>query len=602
MVRRYCVLMRVLVTGATGYIGGRLVPDLLEAGHSVRVLVRGRDSVRGRPWEKRVEVVRGDLLEPGTLGPVVDGVDAAYYLVHSMYAGGDFEAKDREAAKNFVAACAAAVRAPRHVIYLGGVQPDGGEVKAHLRSRAEVGAVLAAGLREAFGEARVTEFRAGPIIGSGSASFEMVRYLTERLPVMVTPRWVENAVQPIAVRDVLGYLVGALQKVDGQSGEPSSARPRSRPRTRPRSEGGASGPVEPSVGSAVDHDLEKTQAGGVSGEGREAGVGFERVDYENENENTQAEGDSTRENNFSGEGLGIIDIGSDTLTFKQMMLTVSEARGLRRIIIPTPVLAPKLAARWVGAVTPIPNALAVPLVEGVVQPLVGDTTRARELFPDIEPIGFRAAVDHALNKIERGEVETRWSGAAPAEAGESAEVTTVKEDREGLARDQRSLGTDVPVEHVFAAVMAVGGEHGWYTYRWAWWLRGVFDAVLGGPGLRRSRRDPDELLEGEALDWWRVDRLHAFGEDPDHPGDEDAPALLRLRAEMKVPGKAWLQWEVGCDHGATTVKQTALFQPRGLPGTLYWYAMLPMHGFIFPSLLRSLEAEGRRRWQMTKSE
>ena len=613
--RRYGGGMRVLVTGATGYIGGRLVPHLLEAGHLVRVLVRGRDSVRGRPWEKRVEVVRGDLLEPDTLKDVVgpnergDTLDAAYYLVHSMYAGGDFEAKDREAAENFVAA----VRehgggSLRHVIYLGGVQPDGGEVKAHLRSRAEVGAVLAERLRLPSGGGReerggrVTEFRAGPIIGSGSASFEMVRYLTERLPVMVTPRWVENEVRPIAVRDVLGYLMGALHTADDQQTESSSARSRSRSRTRSRSEGVTGGAAEPSVGAAVqgsNEGLELREAVEPS-----ATRPFDD-EYENEDENgkTQATGVSGAGGAAgAGAGLGIIDIGSDPLTFKQMMLTVAEARGLRRIIIPTPVLAPKLAARWVGAVTPIPNALAVPLVEGVVQPLVGDTTRARELFPDIEPIGFRAAVDHALNKIERGEVETRWSGAAPAEAGESAEVTTVKEDREGLARDQRTLGTDVPVEHVFAAVKAVGGEHGWYTYRWAWWLRGVFDAMIGGPGLRRSRRDPDELLEGEALDWWRVDRLHAFGEDPDHPGDEDAPALLRLRAEMKVPGKAWLQWEVGRDNGATTVKQTALFQPKGLPGTLYWYAMLPMHGFIFPSLLRSLEAEGRRRWRMTKSE
>ncbi|MEO1237263.1 MAG: DUF2867 domain-containing protein [Planctomycetota bacterium] len=506
--------MRVLVTGATGYIGGRLTPRLLARGHEVRVLVREADPVKGRPWEHEVEVVQGDLLKRETLAAAVSGVQAAYYLVHSMYGGADFAQRDREAAANFVAAGRAAPGGgPGHVIYLGGLEPKGEPTRSgHLRSRAEVGRVLAEGFVDG-----VTEFRAGPIIGSGSASFEMVRYLTERLPVMVTPKWVKTRVTPIAVRDVLAYLESAL------------------------------------------------------------GVG----------------------------PCGTVEIGTETLTFKAMMRGVAAERGLRRWIIPLPLLAPKLAARWVGLVTPIPNALAVPLVAGVTQDLLADTSKAERLFPGVRPIGYREAVRFALTKIERGEVETRWSSAAVvgAKASEAA-VDTLHEDREGLARDQRTLGVDVPAEHVFAAVCAIGGDNGWYVYRWAWWLRGLVDALLGGPGLRRGRRHPDELLEGEALDWWRVDEVTPPLAGPEGPGR----GLLRLRAEMRVPGRAWLQWEVAPgraesgDEVCTVLCQTALFEPRGLPGTLYWYALLPAHGFIFSALLRALEREARARWERAESD
>jgi len=488
------------------------VPRLLDAGHRVRVLVRETDPVKGRPWEHDVEIVQGDLLKPDTLGPAVRGIDAAYYLVHSMYGGADFAQRDRDAANHFVAACRSAHDTadggPQHVIYLGGLEPKGEATRSgHLRSRAEVGKLLADGLAEPLAE-KVTEFRAGPIIGSGSASFEMVRYLTERIPVMVTPKWVNTKVQPIAVRDVLAYLEEALD-------------------------------VAPS---------------------------------------------------------GIVEIGTEVLSFKDMMLGVAKARGHRRLIVPLPVLAPKLAARWVGLVTPIPNALAVPLVAGVTQDLIADTAKAQRLFPGVTPIPYQDAVQLALTKIERGEVETSWSSAVVAAApatGESA-VSTVIEDREGLARDQRTLATDVPAEQVFAAVCSIGGENGWYVYRWAWWLRGVMDALVGGPGLRRGRRHPTELLEGEALDWWRVDAIEP--PPPKDGGDVKKIGLLRLRAEMRVPGRAWLQWEVERCGGKTILRQTALFEPRGLPGTLYWYALVPAHGLIFPALLRALEREARALW------
>jgi uncharacterized protein YbjT (DUF2867 family) len=300
--------MKVLVTGATGYIGGRLVARLLEhgtAGDGVRVLVREPGRIQERPWAERVEVAVGDLLDPDSLRLALDGIDTAYYLVHSMGSGKDFEERDRTAAANFVAAARAA--GISKVIYLGGLLPAGAEVSDHLRSRAEVGEILRKGLP-------ATEFRAGPIIGSGSASFEMVRYLTERLPAMIAPKWVLNEVQPIGVRDVLSYLVLALER----------------------------------------------------------------------------------------EPLGVIDVGSDRMTFRQMMLGYAGVRGLRRLIVPVPVLTPRLAGLWVGLITPIPNTLAVPIIKGMIRPVVADTARARELFPEVEPISYREAVERAVGRAAAG--------------------------------------------------------------------------------------------------------------------------------------------------------------------------------------------------------
>ena len=297
--------MKVLVTGATGYIGGRLVPRLLERSHSVRVLVREPGGIETRPWAERVEVAAGDLLDPESLRLALDGIDTAYYLVHSMGSGKDFEERDRTAAANFVAAARAA--GISKVIYLGGLLPAGADVSDHLRSRAEVGEILRQGLP-------ATEFRAGPIIGSGSASFEMVRHLTERLPAMIAPKWVLNEVQPIGVRDILSYLVLALER----------------------------------------------------------------------------------------EPLGVIDVGSDRMTFRQMMLGYAEVRGLRRLIVPVPVLTPHLAGLWVGLVTPIPNTLAVPIIKGMVRPVIADTARARQLFPEVEPVPYREAIELALGRATAG--------------------------------------------------------------------------------------------------------------------------------------------------------------------------------------------------------
>ncbi len=473
--------MHFLVTGATGYIGGRLVGRLLDRGHRVRVLVRDPARIAGRSWASSVEVVQGDLLSPSTLAGMAEGVDGAFYLVHSMASGADFAAQDRAAASAFVQAA----RGLPHLVYLGGILPEtgpGGSVhSAHLASRVEVGELLRQGLP-------TTELRAGPIIGSGSASFEMVRYLTERLPVMTAPRWILNPVRPIAVRDILAYLCQAAER---------------------------------------------------------------------------------------GEALGPLDVGTDPLTFRDMMLEYARVRGFRRVILPVPVLAPKLAGLWVGLVTPIPNAMALPLVEGVLQPVVGDTTRARALFPGVERLPYRAAVELALTRIREGRVATRWSGAL----GRGA--TYRFEDREGVAREERTRLVEAPVEAVFRSFSTLGGQRGWLVWRWAWELRGLLDTLVGGPGLRRGRRDPEEILAGEALDFWRVEEVRP-------------PHLLRLRAEMRLPGEAWLQFEAVPEGERTRLVQTALFAPRGVAGALYWYGSFPVHRFIFSAMVDALARDAVR--------
>ncbi len=436
----------VLVTGATGYIGGRLVPALLEKGYGVRVLVRDVSRIEGRPWAEMVEVVTGDLLKPDTLEEAFRGIDTAYYLVHSMHGGKGYGERDRQSAGNFVRAG----KDLSHVIYLGGLFPEAENVSDHLRSRQEVGQILRENLP-------ATEFRAGPIIGSGSGSFEMVRYLTERLPVMTAPRWIENEVQPVSVGDVLKYLTGALDK----------------------------------------------------------------------------------------EPAGIVDIGGDTLTFKQMMEGYAQVRGLKRRIITVPVLAPGLAALWVGLVTPISNSLAVPLIEGVIHPVVGDTAKAVELFPDITPKTYTESVEPALSLVLEGKTETRWSGALGGDDSYSVS------EQHGLIRERRSIYVERPPGDVFDSFTSLGGDRGWLVWNRAWRLRGFMDKLSGGPGLRRGRRHPRELLPGEAVDFWRVEEVVR-------------PEILRLRAEMKLPGKAWLEWRAIPEGSGTRLVQDALFAPTGL--------------------------------------
>lgn len=462
--------MKILVTGATGYIGGRIIPRLLEKGYSVRVFVRDARRIEGRKWFEKVEVATGDLENRESIFRAAKDVDAAYFLVHAMNEGGDFAEREKTIAENF----AVATNEVGKIIYLGGLLPKG-NVSEHLKSRAAVGEILRK-------NGRTTEFRAGPIIGSGSASFEMVRYLTERIPIMIVPRWVKNEVQPVAVRNVIEYLIAALER----------------------------------------------------------------------------------------EPLGIIDIGADVLPFRGMMETFAEVRGLKRIIISVPVLTPLLSGLWVGLITPIPNSLAVPLVKGIINPVLADTSKAEKYFPKIEPMNYREAVALALEKIDEKAVETRWSGSYNDDAP-TYEMT----DREGIFKEVRTVTTDVSAESVYKSFTSIGGEKGWLAWSWAWKLRGFMDKIVGGPGLSRGRRHPTEVLIGEELDFWRVEDLRKN-------------EFILLRAEMKVPGKAWLKFEVLPKNGKTQLVQTAIFAPKGLFGLLYWYGSYPFHFFIFDKMAQKI--------------
>ncbi|WP_433791944.1 SDR family oxidoreductase [Actinoplanes sp. CA-252034] len=476
--------MRCLVTGATGYIGGRLAPRLLEAGHEVRCLARSAGRLRDVPWAGRTEIVEADLSEPETLPAAFEGVDVAYFLMHSL-GRPDFEQLDREAAKNFATAARAA--GVRRIIYLGGPEPPAHErPSAHLRSRAEVARILLDS-----GVPTVV-LRAPVIIGSGSASFEMLRYLTERLPAMVTPRWVKNRIQPIAVRDVLRYLIGAAG-------------------------------LPPEVSRGFD--------------------------------------------------IG----GADVLTYTEMMQRYARVAGLpRRIVLPLRPLSPWLSAHWVGLITPVPNSIARPLVASLIHEAVAHENDIAEVLPGPPPIGFDEAVRLALGKIRDADVETRWSTAAGLNP--SAEPLPSDPDWSGgsLYVDERSRPVQASPGELWRVIEGVGGENGWYSFPLAWSVRGWLDRLAGGVGLRRGRRDKHRLRVGEALDWWRVEEIE--------PG-----ALLRLRAEMRVPGRAWLEMRAEPDgNGGSVYRQRAVFLPRGLGGHLYWASVLPFHGIVFNGMARNI--------------
>jgi uncharacterized protein YbjT (DUF2867 family) len=476
----------VLVTGATGYVGGRLVPRLLDAGRRVRVLVRDPRRLQGRDWAEHVDVASGDVLRPDSLAAVLEGVGVAYYLVHSMAKGEGFHERDLAAARAF--GRAAATAGVGRIVYLGGLGDPAADLSRHLRSRQETGEAL----REA--GVPVTEFRAAVVVGSGSISFEMIRYLTERLPVMVCPQWVYTRVQPIAVDDLLRYLVAALD-------------------------------VPQSAGRVVE--------------------------------------------------IG----GADVLTYGEMMLGYARARGLWRHLQPVPVLTPTLSSYWVHLVTPIPSVIARPLIEGLRNETIVREHGAHDLFPAIHPVGYDTAVRAAVASLDTGEVETRWADAlVTSERGVQPRALTTQEGK--LIERRQALVSATP-EETFAVVQTVGGSRGYRAWDWAWELRGAADRLVGGVGLRRGRRDPDEVRVGDALDFWRVEAV-------------EQGRLLRLRAEMKVPGAAWLQFETLPRDGGTLLVQTACFAPRGVPGLAYWYALLPVHGRIFSGMIAALAAEASR--------
>jgi uncharacterized protein YbjT (DUF2867 family) len=487
--------MRCLVTGATGYIGGRLAPRLLDAGHSVRCLSRSAARLRDVPWAGRVEVVEGDLSDPTTLPGAFEGVEVAYFLVHSL-GQRDFERIDREAAHNFATAAKAA--GVSRIVYLGGPEPPADEnPSAHLRSRAEVAKILLdSGVPTAV-------LRAPVIIGSGSASFEMLRYLTERLPVMITPRWVKNRIQPIAVRDVLRYLIGAAT-------------------------------LPPDVNRGFD--------------------------------------------------IG----GTDVLTYLEMMRRYARVAQLRRrIILPLRPLSPWLSAHWVGAVTPVPNSIARPLVGSLIHEAFAHEHDIAAYIPDDGLLGFDDAVALALGKVRDANVETRWSNAVGRDAAAEPLPSDPGWSGGNIYLDERTREVPAPPRALWRVIEGVGGENGWYSFPLAWSVRGWLDRAVGGVGLRRGRRDRNHLQVGEALDFWRVEEIK--------PGE-----LLRLRAEMRVPGRAWLEMsaEPGPD-GTSIYRQRAIFVPRGLAGHAYWASVLPFHGLIFSGMARNIANQATRHQEAT---
>ncbi|MHB8185999.1 MAG: SDR family oxidoreductase [Dermatophilaceae bacterium] len=479
----------VLVTGATGYIGGRLVPELIATGFRVRVIARRPRHLADREWHDRVEIVQGDAADADSLAEALGGVGVAYYLIHSLATGAQFPSLDRTNAQNFAAA--ARVCGVSRIVYLGGLCPVAGKLSPHLESRKEVGEILLTS------GVPTTVLRAAAIIGSGSASFEMLRYLTERLPVMITPRWVESRIQPIAVRDVLHYLVGSAT-------------------------------MPPEVNRGFD--------------------------------------------------IG----GPDVMSYRQMMAAYARTAGLKsRRIIALPLLTPSLSSHWVGLVTPVPNSIARPLMESLINDVVCKEHDIAAYIPDPDAglTDFHRAVELALQRIHDRRVTTSWSSATTV--GAPSDPLPGDPDWAGgsLYVDERVRLVDATPEQLWSVIEGIGGGHGWYSWRLGWWTRGLVDRLFGGPGLRRGRRDPFDLAVGDALDWWRVEDI------------EDLH-LLRLRAEMRLPGLAWLELIIDIDdQGRTLFRQRALFHPQGPAGGLYWAMIYPFHGLVFGGMQRNIANE-----------
>jgi uncharacterized protein YbjT (DUF2867 family) len=473
----------VLLAGATGYIGGRLLKALESAGSRVRCLARQPESLRPKVAPE-TEVVAGDVLDRDSIRYALQGIHTACYLVHSMGSAGDFEEADRRGAQNFGAAAREA--GVRRIIYLGGLGESADNLSTHLRSRQEVGRIL----RES--GVPVIEFRASIVIGSGSLSFEMIRALTERLPVMIAPRWVATLAQPIAIEDLVAYLLAALEL-----------------------------------------------------------PGNENAIYE----------------------VG----GADQVSYGDIMREYARQRGLRRFIVPVPVLTPRLSSLWLGLVTPLYARVGRKLIDSLRNQTTVLDSSALSAFR-IRPRGIGDAIARALRNEDREHAQTRWSDALS-----SSGPRQLWGGMRFGARivDSRITQVNCSLANAFTPIRRIGGKTGWYYGNWLWRLRGFLDLLVGGVGMRRGRRDPEWPSVGDTLDFWRVE---AF--EPDR--------RLRLLAEMKLPGRAWLDFEVQGDNEASFIRQTAFFDPVGLPGLLYWYALFPLHQFVFAGMLRGIAAAAQR--------
>lgn len=475
---------KVLVTGATGYIGGRLVPRLLERDYHVRCLARHPEHLEGRNWPG-VQIVKGDAMDPQSLEAAMNGTEAAFYLIHSMaLKSPDYVARDAHAAGNF--AKAAAATGIRRIIYLGGLGDPGSGLSRHLMSRHKVGEIL----RKA--GPSVTEFRAAVIVGSGSVSFEMIRYLVERLPVIPSFAWLKNRCQPIAIRDVLNYLVSSLE-----------------------------------VSQSSDRILE----------------------------------------------IG----GSSILTYEEMMRVYAGLRNLKRYFMPVPFRIPRHCAWLAGILTPIPTYYALPLIESLQNEVICKDSSALDMF-DISPLDYDTAVRYALRKIREDAVETSWTMSLFPRH----EALYSLRSNKGLICDERMLEVSAPAEKVFSVYSGIGGNRGWFFMDFMWNSRAIIDWILGGVGMRRGRRHKNVINQGEPLDFWRVERVV--------PG-----RLMLLRAEMKLPGKAWLQFEsIAKDRKNSLIRQTAYFEPKGFWGNLYWYVLYPIHGTIFAGLIKEIKRRAEK--------
>jgi uncharacterized protein YbjT (DUF2867 family) len=467
----------ILLTGATGYVGGRLMRRFESEGRALRCFVRRPEQFQSRT-AATTEIAPGDATDPEAVARALVGVEVVYYLVHSMGAPEDFEIRDRLAASIF--ATEAARAGVKRIVYLGGLGDSTAELSTHLRSRHEVGRILAAS------GVPTIELRASIVIGSGSLSFELIRSLVERLPAMITPRWVGILAQPIAIEDVLDYLVAA--------------------RTIPL-------PVSK-----------------------------------------------------------IYEIGGpDRVSYGDLMREYARQRGLRRLMFPVPVLTPHLSSLWLRIVTPLYAEVGRKLIDSIRHPTCVEDESALRDF-SIRPLGVHDAIAAALKNEDREFAETRWSDALSSAAPKSGWGGRSFGNR---LIDSRVIDVDATPTEAFAPIRRIGGETGWYAFDWLWQIRGLLDLLVGGVGLRRGRRDPDRLAVGDVLDWWRVECF-----EPDRS--------IRLFAEMKVPGRAWLEFEVEPTSSGSRIRQTATFHPAGLLGLAYWYGIYPVHALVFAGMIRGV--------------
>jgi uncharacterized protein YbjT (DUF2867 family) len=467
----------IMLTGATGYVGGRLLKILEQRGYRVRCMARRPDILTSRV-STSTQVVEGNVLDINSLQVALKGVRVAYYLIHSMSSEGSFEEIDRKAAHNFGEVAKAA--GVERIIYLGGLGNDEDELSPHLRSRQEVGNILRkSGIP-------LVEFRASIVIGSGSLSFQLIRSLVERLPIMITPKWVQVAAQPIAIEDLIEYLEAALYLPDS--------------------------------GSRV---------------------------YE----------------------IG----GADQVSYADIMRIYGSCLNIAVRMIPVPLLSPYISSLWLGLITPLYARIGRKLIQSIVHPTVVREKSALKDF-NIKPMGVNAAIRRAIDKEDKEFSETRWSDSISSSGKMPSWLSKSFGSR---LFDSRTIKVNLPPEVLFKPIQRIGGETGWYSWNWLWQLRGFFDLLVGGVGMRRGRAHFDILRVGDTLDFWRVEEY-----EPNH--------LLRLTAEMKLPGRAWLEFEVLGDDLSSTIRQTAIFDPVGLLGLVYWYALYPLHQLVFAGMLRGI--------------